>query len=398
MRVAVISPSVDRQHGTERAVAELVERMVAQHKDYVDLYAQHVSDLNPALLTDNTGVGSGRITWHRINIFFGPHLMQFLGWLFLNWRARRRNQRSSDVIFSPGINAFDADVILVHAVFHRVAELQQSRPSGGLRGLHRKLYYALLCHLERRVYKNPRVKLAAVSRHTAGQLARYFARNDVTVIPNGVDSNHFSPQAVAGMREPCRRRWNCSPQDFVILLVGNDWWNKGLATLLQAIARCPDLPLRLLVVGQDERSVFRAQAEELSIGERVEFPSPVEDIRTVYSAADLLVAPSLEDSFNLPTLEAMSCGLPVIVSPRAGVSEWLTDSQDSVVLKDPENAEELSAAIKKLALDSAARNSVAANAIQTAKKFSWDVHTGQLRKLLAQAAEEKLHQRTRQKT
>ena len=38
------------------------------------------------------------------------------------------------------------------------------------------------------------------------------------------------------------------------------------------------------------------------------------DVRTFYAVADLLVAPSLEDSFNLPVLEAMSCGLPVVVS------------------------------------------------------------------------------------
>jgi UDP-glucose:(heptosyl)LPS alpha-1,3-glucosyltransferase len=390
VRITVISPSVDRHHGTERAVAEFIERLVAQHNDHVDLYAQRVSDLNPGALSDNTANDSAKITWYRVNTFPGPHLLQFLGWLFLNRRARRRNQQTSDVIFSPGINAFDADVILVHAMFHRVAELQQSRPSEGLRGLHRKLYYALLCYLERRVYKNPRVKLAAVSRHTADQLARYFARNDVTVIPNGVDSNHFSPQAIGAMRERYRQQWNCSPQDFVILLVGNDWHNKGLATLLQSIAQCRDLPLRLLLVGQDERTAFRSRAEKLSISERVQFPSPVEDIRTVYAAADLLVAPSLEDSFNLPVLEAMSCGLPVIVSPRAGVSEWLTDSHDSVVLKNPENAEELSAAIRKLARDPAARDAMAANAIQTAKKFSWDAHAGQLRKLLVQAGEEKL--------
>jgi UDP-glucose:(heptosyl)LPS alpha-1,3-glucosyltransferase len=398
VRIAVISPSVDRQHGTERAVAEFIEQLVAYHGDHVNLYAQRVSDLSPSVLSNNASGNPGKITWHRVSGFPGPHLLQFLGWLFLNRRSRLRNQRTNDVIFSPGINAFDADVILVHAVFHRVGELQQSRPPEGLRSVHRKLYYALLRYLERRIYKNPHVKLAAVSRHTADQLARYFARNDVTVIPNGVDSAHFSHDAIAPMRERCRQQWNCSAQDFVVVLIGNDWRNKGLTTLLQAVAQCRDLPLRLLVVGQDERTVFRAQAEKLSISECVQLLAPVEDIRTVYAAADLLVAPSLEDSFNLPVLEAMSCGLPVIVSPRAGISEWLTDSQDSVVLKDPENKEELSAAIRKLAHDSAACNRMAAIAIQTAKKFSWDAHADQLRKLLVQAAEEKLRRGSQQRT
>jgi len=46
-----------------------------------------------------------------------PHLLQFIGWLLLNRLARKRNERVSktrpDVVFSPGINALEADVILV---------------------------------------------------------------------------------------------------------------------------------------------------------------------------------------------------------------------------------------------------------------------------------------------
>jgi len=46
VRIAVISLFVDRQHGIERALAELLERLSAQHSDTIDLYAQKVSDLN----------------------------------------------------------------------------------------------------------------------------------------------------------------------------------------------------------------------------------------------------------------------------------------------------------------------------------------------------------------
>jgi UDP-glucose:(heptosyl)LPS alpha-1,3-glucosyltransferase len=280
-------------------------------------------------------------------------------------------------------------VILVHAIFHRVAELQQSRPLRGLVAAHRKLYYALLCALERRIYRDPRVTLAAVSRHTAAQLARYFDRHDITVIPNGVDAQHFSPETISILRERYRQQWNLSPQDLVLLLIGNDWRNKGLRTLLQACSQCKDLPLRLLIVGQDEQQPFRTEVEKLGIAARMQFFSPVSDVRIFYSAADILVAPSLEDSFNLPVLEAMSCGLPVIVSPAAGISDWLTNGKDSFVLKDPQNAQELANAIRLLAGDPARRQAIASNGLQTAKTFSWEVHTNELRKLLVKAATEK---------
>jgi phosphoribosylpyrophosphate synthetase len=46
VRIAAISPFLDRQPGTERALAELLERLSAQHSDTIDLHAQKVSDLN----------------------------------------------------------------------------------------------------------------------------------------------------------------------------------------------------------------------------------------------------------------------------------------------------------------------------------------------------------------
>ena len=391
MRIAVISPFVDRRHGTERALAEVLDRLAAQHGDTIDLYAQKVSDLNCSFNSANSAGDSAKIIWHRVRTLPGPHLIQFLGWFFLNRWKRWRTEAciKSEVIFSPGINAADADVILVHVVFHRVAELQQSRRARGLVALHRKLYYALLCGLERRIYRDPRVTLAAVSRHTAAQLARYLGRHDVTVIPNGVDAQHFSPATVSILREQYRRQWDVSPHALVLLLMGNDWRNKGLQTLLLACSQCNDLPLRLLIVGQDEQQPFRAEAEKLGITARVQFFSPVPDVRIFYSAADILVAPSLEDSFNLPVLEAMSCGLPVIVSPAAGISDWLTNDKDSLVLKDPQDTAELANAIRSFAAHPSRRDAIIRCGLETAKTFSWNTHASELRKLLVQAAAEK---------
>lgn len=393
MRIAVISPLVDRRHGTERAVAELVDRLRSEYRDDVELYAEHVSDLELSNFSTSTAEEQGSIRWHRVRSFPGPHLFAFLGWLVANYFARRR--KNAEVIFSPGINALDADVILVHVVFHRVAELQSGAAVAGLRALHRRLYYALLCKLERHVYANPRIAVAAVSSHTARQLAHYFERTDVTVIPNGVDGEHFSPASLASMRDGARARWNLATEAFVLLLVGNDWRNKGLMMLLAAVARCKDLPIQVMAVGQDDETPFRKTAMKLGVNDRVRFCMPVADVRTCYAAADALAAPSLEDSFNLPVLEAMSCGLPVIASPNTGISEWLTGNRDCLLLKDPEDPDELASAIRTLATNQARRKEIANNAVETAKKFSWGTHAAEIRKLLVNAAKDNARFRSR---
>jgi UDP-glucose:(heptosyl)LPS alpha-1,3-glucosyltransferase len=414
VQITVISPFVDREHGTERAVAELIERLAGRHDDHIDLYAQTVSDSIHYSSSDAGRSSNSGIIWHPVRAVPGPHLVQFLGWLLLNRLARRRNKAAIDaapaIIFSPGINAFDADVILVHAVFHRVAELEKLqrkqrtqrteriRDSGWLRIWHRKLYYALLCALERRIYRRQDLTLAAVSKHTAMQLTHYFGRNDVTVIPNGVDACYFSPAVIAGIRERCRQQLNCLAGEFVLLLVGNDWRNKGLGILLQAVVQCKDLPIRLCVVGQDEQSPFLAEVQRLRLNDRVQFFAPVRDIRIFYAAADCLVAPSLEDSFNLPVLEAMSCGLPVIVSRRAGISDFLSHGRDSLLLQDPESSAQLADAIRTLATKPAQRSSLVANGLHTASTFSWDGHAEDLRRLLVKAAEKKSRLKSIQKS
>jgi len=73
------------------------------------------------------------------------------------------------------------------------------------------------------------------------------------------------------------------------------------------------------------------------------------------------------------------------------VSDWLVNAEDSVILKDPENARELSEAIRMLASNSSLRGAIAASAWQTAKKFSWAAHTSELRKLMAKAVLAKSH-------
>ena len=66
-----------------------------------------------------------------------------------------------------------------------------------------------------------------------------------------------------------------------------------------------------------------------------------------YAAADAYASPSREDSFGLPVAEALSCGLPVITSAFAGVSDFVHEA-DGFVLKDPRDVESLAAMVRDL--------------------------------------------------
>jgi glycosyltransferase involved in cell wall biosynthesis len=396
LRLAVVSPFVDRRHGTERALAELLERLAGNYKCEVHLYAQRVENLAITGGRAAADASCGAIFWHRVPALPGPPVVQFIAWAFLNravrWWDSSFRSLMFDLILSPGINCFDADVILVHAVFQRARELWReevqvpsARP-GVLRRMHRGLYYRLLTFLEGRIYTRPQTSLATVSQRTAGQLVQYFQREDVRVIPNGIDTRQFSPSHRLARRAESRSRWNFRDDEFVLLLIGNAWHAKGLASVLCTMGALPDLPLRLMIVGSDEQEPFCKIAERLGILDRCHWTGPEEDVLEFYAAADLYAGPSLEDSFGLPIAEAMACGLPVITSNRAGVAEWIRNGVDGFILEEPRNAKELADVIQRLYADAELRTKIGEEAASAAREWTWDRNAAAVWKLLHDSA------------
>ena len=395
MRLAVVSPFVDRRHGTERALAELLERLARKEHCEIHLYAQRVEGLaldQPGL---NHSRDSGAIIWHKVPSIPGPHLLHFLAWVFLNSICRTWDRwvhgLRFDLVVAPGINCLDADVVIVHALFHRLQELAReqdhhaARPSL-LRRIHRRVYYALLAGLERRIYTDPKVSLAAVSQRTATLLADYFHRQDVRVIPNGVDTAQFSPSAWLALRAEARLRRAIQETDFVLLLIGNDWRVKGLETALRAMSSLRDLPILMIAAGDDSPPTFRETAKSLGISERCRFEPSREDVLDFYAAADLYVSPSREDSFGLPVAEAMACGLPVITSTHAGVANMIRDGMDGFILRQIDDSHSLAGILQRLYEDELLRRTVGDAAAKAALEWTWDRNAAEVWELLKDVA------------
>ena len=381
MRVAVVSPFVDRRHGTERALAELLERLARDYQCEIHLYSQRVEDL--ALGQCSTPSGRpGKILWHKLPSIPGPHLFQFLFWLFSNAFSRRWDRSIHglrfDMVLSPGINCFDADVVLVHALFHRLRELARDEAesfavSGPLRRLHRRTYYSFLTWLEKKIYSDTQVSLAAVSSRTASLLGTYFHREDVRVIPNGVDVTQFSPARRLEFRKKIRARYEFQESDFVLLLIGNDWRNKGLSTVLAAMAASSESPTQLLVAGQDATApAFHQAARTLGVGDRCRWEAASVEAIHLYAAADAYVSPTREDAFALPPLESMACGLPIITSANNGGSQIVTDGVDGFVLQDANDAVTLTGYLRNLQENPDIRRRIGENARRTAEAYTWE--------------------------
>jgi glycosyltransferase involved in cell wall biosynthesis len=379
--LAVVSPFIDKRHGTERRVAEWTSRLTGDFD--VHVYSQRVEDLD---LT--------RLTWHRIPKIPGPHLMNFLWWLAANhiwrWCDYRIRGIAHDLVFTAGTNCLDADAVSIHIVFaefvrqvHSEISLQRNSILSWPRLIHRRLYYRLITLLERHLYTQPRAQLILIAQKTARDLNRFYGPHDVLpVVYMGIDHTTFNPQLRMAGREQARKELGVRDEQFVLLLVGNDWRKKGLYTLLGALPLLVDHEVLLLVVGDDEKLPYQEQIHRSGLSGRVRFLPSRQDVAFYYAAADAYVGPSLEDTFAQPPAEAMACGLGVITSVTNGTAEIITDGVDGLIVQDPNDVKELAAQIRRLFEDPNLCRQLGENAARTSLRYTWDQNGKQMKEIL----------------
>jgi glycosyltransferase involved in cell wall biosynthesis len=182
--------------------------------------------------------------------------------------------------------------------------------------------HALMKPLTRRIWRRAS-KVVALSDALA-ETARDTAPDlDIDVIPNGIDTQQFSP--------PAERR-----QEKVVRLitVARLIERKGIQTILEACARPSILPVQLKIIGTGPyEAELRELVDSFELQDRVTFLGfvPNEDLPNHYRQADIFVLPSETESFGLVFAEAMSCGLPIAASNVGGIPETVRDGIDGLL-------------------------------------------------------------------
>lgn len=377
-RVAIVSPFLDQRHGTERIVIEWLSRLADSYELHV--YSQRVADFDPK-----------KFTLHRIAELPGPHILNYLWWFFANralraWHAWFGGLKH-DLVYTPGVNCFDADVISVHIVFAEF--FRQARPELRFeknparmwpRLLHRRIYYRLIITLEKLTYSCPSTQLVLIAKKTSADLQRFYGRGaECPILYLGLDHGRFNPERCSGLRDGARSALGLAPSDFTVLLVGNDLLKKGILTLFDAVSRLHDLPLKLIVVSRESGSGYQAILAEEGLLDRVQFCGPRNDVEFYFAAADLYAGPSLEDTFAMPPEEAMACSLPIVASLANGIAEIITHRENGLILDDARDAESLARMIRQVVENPQLRASLGRNAHESVQKFTWEANARDLK-------------------
>jgi glycosyltransferase involved in cell wall biosynthesis len=172
-------------------------------------------------------------------------------------------------------------------------------------------------------------------------------RIPVKAISCGVDQEEFFPESNLE-RGVIRRHFHLALDRPVLLYVGRVDREKGLDYLVEAASLLPDLTFQVAIAGKGMyRDSLMELVQELGIADRVTFPGYIDsdDLPLLLNSVDAFVMPSSAELQSIATLEAMSCGKPILAANARALPELVEDGVNGFLF-NPQNAESLAAKIR----------------------------------------------------
>ncbi len=204
------------------------------------------------------------------------------------------------------------------------------------------------------------------------QEAEQFFRRPVGVVPVGTDPERFKANSL--LRDRSRKQWRIKENDTVLLNVSSLEPRKGIRRVIQAMSRLVvRFPhLKYFVLGQGEQELeLRRMVEELRLHDVVVFAGTTSELEAYYNAADIFVMLPDDEGNSIACHEAMSSGLPVVVSDTGGFLESVPTTAGFLVT--PDDTEKIDDALSRLIESPLLRQSMGgAGRAHILDNYSWD--------------------------
>lgn len=218
------------------------------------------------------------------------------------------------------------------------------------------------------------IRVIAISQSTKRDTVEFLGvpEERVDVVYPGIES-HFRPiDDPATLRDFQEQIGILDPY---VLYMGTIEPRKNLGLLVRAFAKLRrklNLPHKLVLAGPkgwQYEPIFRVIEEEAK--DQVLMPGYISSQEQAlwYNCADLFIYPSLYEGFGFPPLEAMACGVPVIVSDAASLPEVVGDAG---LLVNSEDENGLVEAMERVLTDRDLHQALAAKGLRRAQEFSWE--------------------------
>ncbi len=218
-------------------------------------------------------------------------------------------------------------------------------------------------------------KIITVSHFEKNRIGEFFGMkgdNRLTAVYNGV-SEHFKPVTDTLELKRVKEKYHLPDKYFFFL--GNTDPKKNTKGTLNAFSdfiKRSGSEHRLVMLDYDRNELDKLLDEigDKGLINRIVLTGYVvnTDLPSIYCQSDVFLYPSLRESFGIPMLEAMACGVPVITSNTSSMPEV---AGTAAFIIDPFKPEEITEALIKILGDKVLRDNLVKKGFEQAAKFSW---------------------------
>jgi len=301
---------------------------------------------------------------------------------------------SADLAKALNDEASDFDLVHIHEIWHyphyaaAMAAEKAGKPyivtvHGSLdpwclgRKYFKKRIFSLFC--ERRILRGA-AAIQSLTKKETEDIKNFGVSAPIVKIPNGIDIKEFQELPA---HEDFEREHVGLRDKQVILFLSRIHVKKGLDILAKAfghIARKRD-DVRLVIGGPDNDN-YQRQVEDMlkkeNVLQKTVFTGMLTGVQklSALARADIFVLPSYSEGFSMAVLEAMACGLPVIVTDQCNFPEIIPADAGIVIRSD---ARQLAKALESLLNDSCLRDRIGKNAKKLiSEKFTLEAIANQM--------------------
>lgn len=234
---------------------------------------------------------------------------------------------------------------------------------------------------------NKAAHIITISQFSKKDIVKQYSVNkkNITVAYPGYNSEIYKPIKDRGRIQEILEKYKIFGE--YILFIGTVQPRKNLIKLIEAVAKIENLKLVVVgkTIGQGRQGwMFEKtlnKPTELGIEDRVIFTGFVadKDIGQLMNGALAFCLPSLWEGFGIPVVDAMACGVPVLVSNVSSLPEVVGNAG---LTFDPNSVEQIEQAIRAVYGDKKLRASLSKKGLVRARKFSWSKMARQVIKVL----------------
>lgn len=223
--------------------------------------------------------------------------------------------------------------------------------------------------------------VTAISNYLGNRARRLGYSGPLEIIPNGVNTKHFSQEYELGELTKLERKLGKQHDDIYLITTSRLVKKNGISDVILALTRLTqNVKFLILGTGPDE-TILRDLAKKKGVESQVIFLGQINhaDMPKYLKISDIFIRPSLSEGMGNSFIEAMAADLPVIATQEGGIADFLfdpdrnPDKKPTGLAVNPHDPEGIARQVKRFLEDKKLRDEIVKNARELAfAKYDWD--------------------------